>query len=857
MAETSSAPGLSPAGFNEYNTALQGAALQATKSAVQLPSDISFHRSVDRTFGRDIEACSSRVLSLANRLLDLAATADTSSSSRGKGKARLETEDDVVDNFHALVVDSMDQLLERADICLDESLGRLKPPAITVNPVQKSKKTSASQGRLDPSLQHASHIPKPQLSFQRKADNSSHTIWQPTLRHKYNAQVPLGYNLREDDSEDNLSGTLPLHPYRYEIRHISYPPRMFMSSPPISPRPFSETPFTWVTDSDSFAAMLEKLRKAREIAVDLEHHSYRTFSGFVCLMQLSTRDEDWVVDTLAIREELEALNEVFTDPDIVKVLHGAESDIVWLQQDFNLYIVNLFDTYHASKVLDFPRHSLATLLEMYCDFTADKRYQLADWRIRPLPEEMLTYARSDTHFLLYIYDNLRNALLDRAQSSPQTPTNSRPPSPSASQSTHALVREVLSRSEETALHVYEKRIYDAEGGSGFGGWNTLARKWNKGALMAGSTTSGVYAVQRAVYRCVHAWRDRVAREEDESTRYVLPDHYLFVLAERPPADMAALLSIFRPVPQVIRRRSKELFDAIQDAIKQERGKSDSHPTADVIIPSQSVQVADVPVAGASTSVVDAVRAEETAEPGSSSASGSKLTSLWSHVSRPSAAASSALFGASLVTKVDIKEVTSYAASRSALFGERNSMSTSKLEVPSQKDRFREVVDRIHASLVIAPSAPIVQPAVMSTSESSSVTPARDVPAVNLTLTDAVEIPFVPAAQRQQAPTEIIDDSIVVVGQARQKKRKRAHKGALQKGKDGTDSQEAAAEPFDYGAASNILDEGSEPEQEDSGARKKRHKKNKGTAAYHYGDFPAPPKAHSQPKSGNVSRTFRK
>lgn len=97
--------------------------------------------------------------------------------------------------------------------------------------------------------------------------------------------------------------------------------------------------------------MLEHLRSAPEIAVDLEHHDYRTYSGFVCLMQLSTREGDWIVDTLELREELEALNEVFTDSGIVKVFHGAESDIVWLQRDFNLYIVNLFDTYHASKVL--------------------------------------------------------------------------------------------------------------------------------------------------------------------------------------------------------------------------------------------------------------------------------------------------------------------------------------------------------------------------------------------------------------------------------------------------------------------------------------------------------------------------
>ena len=45
----------------------------------------------------------------------------------------------------------------------------------------------------------------------------------------------------------------------------------------------------------------------------------RSYYGFVCLMQISTREEDWIVDTLALREELEELNEVFTDPSIIKV----------------------------------------------------------------------------------------------------------------------------------------------------------------------------------------------------------------------------------------------------------------------------------------------------------------------------------------------------------------------------------------------------------------------------------------------------------------------------------------------------------------------------------------------------------
>jgi exosome complex exonuclease RRP6 len=94
---------------------------------------------------------------------------------------------------------------------------------------------------------------------------------------------------------------------------------MFHSSPPIPPKSFDQTPFTWVNTSTGLSAMLEKLRNATEIAVDLEHHSYRTFGGFLCLMQVSTREEDWIVDTLVLREELTELNEIFTDPNIVKV----------------------------------------------------------------------------------------------------------------------------------------------------------------------------------------------------------------------------------------------------------------------------------------------------------------------------------------------------------------------------------------------------------------------------------------------------------------------------------------------------------------------------------------------------------
>ena len=57
--------------------------------------------------------------------------------------------------------------------------------------------------------------------------------------------------------------------------------------------------------------MISKLRKATEIAMDLEHHG--SYSGFLCLMKINYRDKDWIFDLLAARDKVESLNEVLTD----------------------------------------------------------------------------------------------------------------------------------------------------------------------------------------------------------------------------------------------------------------------------------------------------------------------------------------------------------------------------------------------------------------------------------------------------------------------------------------------------------------------------------------------------------------
>lgn len=100
------------------------------------------------------------------------------------------------------------------------------------------------------------------------------------------------------------------------------------------------------------------------------------------MLQISTREKDYIIDTLILRDELHLLNEVFTNPKIVKIFHGADSDVEWLQRDLSIYIVNMFDTHQAAKRLNLARLSLAFLLKQFCHLDVDKTFQLADWRMR-------------------------------------------------------------------------------------------------------------------------------------------------------------------------------------------------------------------------------------------------------------------------------------------------------------------------------------------------------------------------------------------------------------------------------------------------------------------------------------------
>ena len=110
------------------------------------------------------------------------------------------------------------------------------------------------------------------------------------------------------------------HPYESEILQLQYPDTIYQKADPILYLPVESTSAIFVDSEEGVLEMLNELKTATEIAVDLEHHDTRTYVGMVSLMQISTRSKDWIVDTLKPwRQNLQVLNEVFADPKIVKV----------------------------------------------------------------------------------------------------------------------------------------------------------------------------------------------------------------------------------------------------------------------------------------------------------------------------------------------------------------------------------------------------------------------------------------------------------------------------------------------------------------------------------------------------------
>lgn len=284
-------------------------------------------------------------------------------------------------------------------------------------------------------------------------------------------------------------------------------------------------PFLLITQPAQLQQMVAALRQAGRFALDTESNSLYAYHYQVCLIQVSTAQQDYLIDTLALPDQ-ELLAALAAEGSCEVTMHAAENDILLLHRDFGFVFDRVFDTLWGARILGWERPGLASILQEQFEIKLDKSMQRADWGSRPLSARQCEYARLDTHFLLDLRDRQEQEL--RASGRWQE-----------AQETFAALRHI--RWEEKEAPTFWR----------LPGANDLTPQ------------------EQGVLAALFAWREQAAAQRDLPPFKVLHNETLLELAQAQPDSERALRAVRGISQRLPRQTARQLLAAIEQGRRAE------------------------------------------------------------------------------------------------------------------------------------------------------------------------------------------------------------------------------------------------------------------------------------------------
>ena len=283
--------------------------------------------------------------------------------------------------------------------------------------------------------------------------------------------------------------------------------------------------FTLVDRPQDLDAVRDVLRQVDAFALDCEAAGFHRYRDTLCLVQLSTRTENFILDPLATNLR-DVLRGPLENPAVQVVMHGADFDMRLLDRDLSLRVRGLFDTQVAAALLGEPRVGLSALLETYLDVRLSKKHQRADWAARPLTPGMLSYAAADTAHLL----DLRDLLMPRVEDAGRT----------------AWVEEELAVLQDVRWQEEDDGVDPV----------TRVKK-----------ARGLPPRDLALLRTALTWRDELAREMDRAPFRVAGDGALLALVDARPTSLAELAEVKGMPARIVAREGPALLTRLEEAMR--------------------------------------------------------------------------------------------------------------------------------------------------------------------------------------------------------------------------------------------------------------------------------------------------
>ena len=290
-----------------------------------------------------------------------------------------------------------------------------------------------------------------------------------------------------------------------------------MSDPLLIP----QVRYQLLSQPQEIRAYAATLQGESTLAIDMEADSLFSYREKVCLVQISTASANTILDPLSGNGVL-ALADVFADASMLKVFHGADYDLRLLKREYGFAMHNVADTMIAAQFTGRQAFGLGALLEELFGLHVDKRFQRANWAVRPLDAAHLSYAALDTAYLLELWRRLRAELVELGRMA-------------WAEEEFRLLEAVASAPEQPVS------CFDVKG--------------------AGHLRGRQLAILQALVEV----RDETARAWDRPPFKVLSNQVLLDWAEQPPEGMAALLKTRAANRGVLQHMATKVLAAIRRA----------------------------------------------------------------------------------------------------------------------------------------------------------------------------------------------------------------------------------------------------------------------------------------------------
>ena len=275
----------------------------------------------------------------------------------------------------------------------------------------------------------------------------------------------------------------------------------------------------FVANESDFLKSCEKIAKSNVFGFDTEFVSEESFRPELCLVQVATPEDLFVIDAIAIGS-LGAFWDLVTDGKRNVIVHAGREEIRICQHLSGKPPARLFDIQVAAGLIGvgYPA-GYGTLVQTFAGTRLSKQETLTDWRIRPLTADQITYAFDDVRYLLECHEKISARLLELDR---------------------------IDWAEEEFADLQARSNLD----------EPIGERWRK---VKG--TGGFDRKRLAMVREIVAWREEFAAKRNRPPRTILRDDLIADIVKRNPQKAQDILA-FRGVQH---RDSEEIMAAIQKA----------------------------------------------------------------------------------------------------------------------------------------------------------------------------------------------------------------------------------------------------------------------------------------------------